>query len=445
MLPEWIIEDIADFWLFVGKYGYETRVTQTNSKDELVAFIVTFLKNPKYIKNPYLKAKFVEILFFLTYPVAAGVPGELDTALNSNPLALNHLMSALMSFYVDVEQTGASSQFYDKFNVRYNISQIIKTIWSNSVHREQLHTESVSHRGRFTRFINMLMSDVTYLLNESQAKLNEIHAVQVQMKSAEWQTMTPQQRQEREGYLRGCERQAGSYVALGNETVHMLNYMTGELIEPFMTPEIVDRLAAMLDLNLETLVGPKRSELKVQNPEKYRFDPKQLLCELVDIYLHLGEAPEFIAAVARDQRSYNKKWFGKAEEIMQHFMLKPADEISKLRLFVGKVEEAVRSGLEEEEDLGDAPEEFMDPLMCTLMEDPVFVPTSGITLDRSTIRAHLLGESRDPYNRAPLTMDMVKDDPELKAKIQNWKKEKLAQKRKERAIGHGATDMDTSK
>jgi len=103
---------------------------------------------------------------------------------------------------------------------------------------------------------------------------------------------------------------------------------------------------------------------------------------------------------------------------------------------VENVEKAVQSGVEEEEDLGDVPDEFLDPLMFTLMEDPVLLP-SGVTIDRSTIRAHLLGESRDPFNRAPLTMDMVKDDNELKIKIQSWKKERLAS-------GRGATDMDTS-
>lgn len=39
--------------------------------------------------------------------------------LNTHPLALKHLMPALMHFYIEVEQTGASSQFYDKFNARF--------------------------------------------------------------------------------------------------------------------------------------------------------------------------------------------------------------------------------------------------------------------------------------------------------------------------------------
>lgn len=41
------------------------------------------------------------------------------------------------------------------------------------------------------------------------------------------------------------------------------------------------------------------------------------------------------------------------------------------------------------------------------MEDPVLLPTSGVIVDRGTIRAHLLGDTRDPFNRTPLSMDMV--------------------------------------
>lgn len=41
------------------------------------------------------------------------------------------------------------------------------------------------------------------------------------------------------------------------------------------------------------------------------------------------------------------------------------------------------------------------------MEDPVLLPTSSVIVDRGTIRAHLLGDTREPFNRMPLSMDMV--------------------------------------
>lgn len=186
----------------------------------------------------------------------------------------------------------------------------------------------------------------------------------------------------------------------------MLNYMTSEVIEPFLVNEIVDRLAAMLDYNLVQLVGPKCTELKVKNPEKYHFQPRKLLSEIIDVYLHLN-SDTFVEAVARDGRSYKKEYFSRAASILQKHGLKSLDDIHALERFVTRVELAVQTGIEEEEEMGEAPEEFLDPIFFSLMEDPVLLPTSSVIVDRSTIRAHLLGDTRDPFNRMPLSMDMV--------------------------------------
>jgi ubiquitin conjugation factor E4 B len=45
--------------------------------------------------------------------------------------------------------------------------------------------------------------------------------------------------------------------------------------------------------------------------------------------------------------------------------------------------------------------------MDTLMEDPVILP-SGKVMDRPVIIRHLLNSSTDPFNRQPLSEDMLK-------------------------------------
>ena len=45
--------------------------------------------------------------------------------------------------------------------------------------------------------------------------------------------------------------------------------------------------------------------------------------------------------------------------------------------------------------------------MYTLMEDPVVLPTSKTSIDRSTIRSHLLSDPTDPFNRSPLKIEDV--------------------------------------
>ncbi|KAF9128678.1 hypothetical protein BGW39_004850 [Mortierella sp. 14UC] len=419
ILPEYIFEDIVEFFIFVLRHAPETVASST--MDELVTFTMVFLTTPGYVKNPHLKAKLVEILFFMTLPYRGQRNDDtLGIKLNTNPMALQCLVPAIMNFYVEVENTGRHSQFYDKFNIRYNISQILKFVWTNPIHRDMVKAESQKSES-FIRFANLLMNDTTYLLDEGLSKLAEIRGIEVEMDDkAAWAAHTPQHRQEREGVLSTAQRQASSYIALGNETVNMLSYLTVEIKEPFLTAEIVDRLATMLDYNLVILVGEKMSNLKVKNPEEYRFQPRILLSDIISIYLHL-DTPTFIAALARDERSYSAEIFYAASRILEGRNLKSPDEIAKLARLVRKIEDVRLKEAQDEEELGDIPDEFLDPLLFTLMEDPVLLPTSNISIDRSTIKSHLLSDTTDPFNRMPLKISDIVDDVELRDKIRAWK------------------------
>lgn len=60
---------------------------------------------------------------------------------------------------------------------------------------------------------------------------------------------------------------------------------------------------------------------------------------------------------------------------------------------------------EEDEALEAAPDDFLDPLLGTFMHDPVLLPTSGQTVDRTTIARHILrcgAQSRD-WNDAEIS------------------------------------------
>ncbi|KAJ3047555.1 hypothetical protein HK097_011440 [Rhizophlyctis rosea] len=396
------------------------------------------------MKNPYLKSKLVEILFFFTLPLyrtrSGETMGRLDLVFSTHPLAKEYLVSSLMRFYVDVEQTGMHSQFYDKFNIRYNISQILKSVWEDSNHKQRVIEQS-RNKDFFVRFVALLMNDTTFLLDESLSKLKEIQSVQTELETPAEQSQEGQRRrQEREATLAQAERQAQSYMSLGNETVHMLQYMTADkdVVEPFMAGEVVERLAAMLDFNLAALVGPRCTELKVKNPEKYRFDPKRLLKELIEIFVHLGHREEFVGAVAKDGRSYNRNLFLRAQGILLKNRLKSERELEPLFEFVDKVERTIQAEQQAEEELGEIPDEFADPLLYHLMEDPVILPSSGTTIDRSTIKAHLLSDAHDPFNRQPLAIEDVIPNDELRQKIADWK----SSLRKVGGSGDGVAPME---
>lgn len=59
--------------------------------------------------------------------------------------------------------------------------------------------------------------------------------------------------------------------------------------------------------------------------------------------------------------------------------------ISELQQVASKVAKLASQHQAEEEILTEAPEEFLDPIMSTLMSDPVILPSSKQTVDRNTI------------------------------------------------------------
>src|SRR5690606_26601699 len=119
--------------------------------------------------------------------------------------------------------------------------------------------------------------------------------------------------------------------------------------------------------NLEALVGPKASNMRVENPEKYFFKPRQLLAEVGSVYLNLKDNHAFAEAVAKDGRSYKPEIFERLVVLLNKFKLKKEEEINAIRHFAATVEVLKKEMEAGEEELGDIPDAYLDPILCTLM------------------------------------------------------------------------------
>ncbi|CEJ59389.1 hypothetical protein PMG11_08014 [Penicillium brasilianum] len=439
-LPEYFLDVIISNFKFVS-WALPHTITAALG-DELVMLCITFLESSSYIKNPYLKAGLVSMLYRGTLDRPGGQRGVLVDLLNSMPFANEYLLHAVMKFYIEAEHTGAHTQFFDKFNIRYEIFQIIKCIWPNTLYRKKLSNQATQNQDFFVQFVNLLLNDVTYVLDESFGAFKTIRSIQEELRR-EGDTMEPSIRQQREEHLATTQRSAKSYMQLTNETMAMLKLFTAALADSFTMPEIVQRLADMLNYNLDAMAGPKSSQLKVEGNvqlmvEKYGFDPKVVLSEIAKIYLNLMNKQNFITAIARDGRSYRPELFKQAADLLRQHKLTPEEDLRRWDRLRKQVQEAKEADQQAEEDLGEIPDDFLDPLMYTLMEDPVILPSSKISIDRSTIRSHLLSDPHDPFNRVPLKMEDVLPDTELKAKIEAFKAERRGKKEP------ASEQMDTS-
>lgn len=65
---------------------------------EIASLIVILVCSPNYLKNPYLLAKLVEVMFTCDPAIQHRTPG-FSKLLYDHRLSLDHLMPSLMKFY----------------------------------------------------------------------------------------------------------------------------------------------------------------------------------------------------------------------------------------------------------------------------------------------------------------------------------------------------------
>ncbi|KAF7197645.1 Ubiquitin conjugation factor E4 [Pseudocercospora fuligena] len=438
-LPEYFLEDIVDNFKFIT--ANIPHIITPQQCEEIVQVCIAFLRSPEWVKNPGVKSGLVTILFYGVSPYYNHQRGVLGDVLIGSDFAHKNLLHALMSAYIEAERSGTHNQFYDKFNIRFEIFQVIKKIWVNTLYRENLAKEAKVNTDFFVQFVNMMVNDVTFVLDEALSSFVKINHLQKEVNdTALMQGLNEEQRKEKLELLEDTKGKAKSYMQLTNETMEALILFTETLADAFTMKEIVTRLADMLDYNLDSMVGPKSTELKVDNKEEYKFRPAQLLADILTVFQHLSHKETFVQAIARDGRSYKPANFTEAARIMRKTAMKSPDELRVWEELGKKVAEAKALEEQEEADLGEIPDEFMDPLVFDIMSDPVILPSSKNVIDRSTIRSHLLSDPTDPFNRVPLKIEEVIPDTELKAKIEAFKAEKKA----ERAAARAADAMDTT-
>ncbi|KAL0272620.1 UNVERIFIED_CONTAM: hypothetical protein PYX00_005522 [Menopon gallinae] len=435
-LPEFVLENLVYFLPFIkGFYSNTLEENGSEFLETILSCIIVFMGSCNRIRNPHLRARLAECLESLLPHNEEEVipnPNRLGTIcreqlFKQHPHA-SKIIPSLLDVFVDIEMTGQSVQFEQKFNYRRPMYIVMDYLWGISQHREyfkELAKEAEQNMEAinpplFLRFLNLLINDSVFLLDEALSNMAQLKTMQTARDSGEWAKLPPREREENEALFQHTRMIARFDNILGRWSIHTLEFLTSEITDIFSHPVMVDRIAAMLNYFLLNLVGPNKKNFKVKDKDEYDFKPDVFVMKICKIYINLKESDEFCLAVSQDGRSYSPNLFTQAEDVLAR--IHGGGLIADLKFVAEKVSRMAVQQKVEEEMLSDAPDEFLDPIMSTLMTDPVILPSSHVVIDRSTIARHLLSDQSDPFNRSPLTMDMVKPDDALRIRIESWMK-----------------------
>jgi len=419
IIPEHYITDLFEFHSttlkFKDKYGKflcDKSNGTINYVQNLVEFLTVVLSEIDVISNPYTKAKILQLVAFIGHDNP-----QIENVYANNDVAIKNLTRALVKFYIDIEFTGQSQQFYAKFEYRHYCQMIFKSMWKVQAYRENLI--KLASDQLFERFINMIMNDLTYCMDEGVAKINEL--LELYAKS----NKTPEERKTE-------ERNEGICRSVFSEALQSLELMA-KISEPaphaFFWAEFRKRLAGMLNYFVAQIIDPKLTQIK--DPSKINFKPVKLLKEIIKIYVNLSHDEEFCLCVSKDERSYDADNLLKALKKGSREADITPDVKEKFEMLIKKTSEKKVEMVENDIDVSEAPDEFICPISGDIMQDPVMLPSSKQILDKGSIKQILLNGEIDPFNRSPLKFSEVIELPDLKNKIDTWivkKKEEMKKK-----------------
>ncbi|XP_042379831.1 probable ubiquitin conjugation factor E4 isoform X2 [Zingiber officinale] len=398
---------------------------------DFLNFIIMFMASNAYVKNPYLRAKMVEVLN-RWIPNKSGLSA---TLFEGHQLPLDYLVRNLLKVYVAHTQL-----LSNKFTVRENIYELLEYLWNVPRHlnawRQIVREENEMH----LNFLNLLINDSMYLLDESLKKnIHQLKEIEVEMtNSAEWEQRSLEERTEITRLFYSQENIVESDMKLAIGNIGMLAFISEQIPAHFLLPEMVERVAILLNYFLLQLTSPQRRFPDVKDPEKYRYRCRQLLRQIVKIYVHIARGDKlnvFPTAISKDGRSYNEKLFTSAAAAAAD----DDDIFGKIDKAGKVIKEFVELGLKADEAiLGEIPDEFLDPILYTLMRDPVILPLSRQSVDRPVIQSHLLNGNTDPFTRSHLTQDMLIPNIELKQRIEDF----IISRRKRKRIRGYETSKD---
>ncbi|GKZ00388.1 hypothetical protein MPSEU_000991800 [Mayamaea pseudoterrestris] len=431
-MPEDFINDICRIITIIAKLKSE--LLKGMELRNVFQMCVKML-SPRYgsiVRNYNLRAMLGDVLHDLYLPPAKDddhrdIPQSVwsdpntggQAFLLSDKTAQETLAPSLLLLYGEVEHTG----HYEKMSHRSKICSMIKFLWESSEHRPAFRSITENHES-FIKFANGIMNETNTLIATVMQKLPEIRVAQEQMKNPqEWSQLSSDEQTQISELLAENEREVKHALPLANRTLQMFSYLNTDpdIRRLFLLPELCSRLVGMLKHVLGKLVGSRGLELKVDEPEQYEFRPKEMLLNLCSIFALFGASEVFQSECAK--AGCSPDLLRDAAKPLRKFNLLTGESMAAFEALPALIEVFAKDVSADDELHADAPDEFLDELLCTFMKDPVKLP-SGHFVDRSTITQHLLNDPMDPFSREPMSVDDIAPATELKVRMDTWLAEK---------------------
>ena len=186
-VPEFVLENLCEHLLLVRRFN-PAHFEQVGPRlGELLLVILCYMDQPGLVRNPHLRARLAESLeCLLPGHEVQGQPNILGSyqrqAVFQDHQHSLRIAPAILHVFVSIEETGHAVQFEQKFQYRRPMYDIIKYVWEIDTFKtkfRQMAEEAerdieCEQPPLFLRFINLLINDAIFLLDEGLNYMKQI-------------------------------------------------------------------------------------------------------------------------------------------------------------------------------------------------------------------------------------------------------------------------------
>ena len=411
--------------------------------------VLEILLSEKFNKsNINVRSKFLNLLITLNIMENGSIVKEMLFYINSEK-RLDNFFKGFLKFYSAVEFIQDHQQIgFEKYRYRFCITKFINTALKHKEYvasfKRNLDTKEA------TDFLGHMLNDLNHFIEDSFDRFVKIRKMEERKKKSLSKKISEMQIQEEQNNVEDDLPQqkmiVKSNLKYGRTYLVILEKISEITPHYLENEEWCMKIGGLINFYAQRMSSKSYRNYKFDGIKELGLKPLQFIKTLVLFYYRMRNSKKMKDALISDQRSFSKEVLIDIGRTAFKKKLVSNDVLDSFNNLIFELEE-----MKQEKDMynniiNECPDEYNCQLTYNFMENPVYLPSSHLTVDIAAIKQHItLNGEYDPYTREKLTIDMVKPLPELKEKIDEWYNEKtktLREELKNRKKDQGIKDID---
>ena len=364
------LENIIDFSI----YCINRKICSKKNDFNLMLFFFKIINN-KQFSNFNINQKSID--FLLYYILANIIYIKKEISFVNSDIITNFYLN-IINFYINLD----SYEDYSKNDTKYKIIYIIRLL-SNNKNKKHIFTDIFnnvikSNNNKILKLLNYVIIDINFYLDELIL------------------------------YLKNSENYLLLIKTLYSILIETLNFIKFFSINEnfsniIFNDEILINFINSINLHIKKIVNLQFDIFNITN----NYNLSEVCLLILDIYIILNNvnSNKFIYLMSKDIRSFDITIFQNLLTLLLNKNKINKQFYSNFELILLQIKKLNDIELQKNNHI--IPDELTDPIYNTLLENPVYLPTSDIIVDLLIIKRHLLSNSNDPFTREPLTLEEI--------------------------------------